>query len=158
MSASVWDDITTTTILNSWNPLLTHSSNQDQSTNGEQEVLLDSLAAQFDSNLVPEDIDIWLGEDANGYQLYTEDEIVRSVTEQANDTDEEEEEEQDTTQTQPIPTHKEVTSMLDKCLVWHEHQEESRPTSLLLLKEIRDLAASKWHSSLKQTKLTFFFC
>ena len=101
MSASAWDDITTTTVLNSSPTLLTNSGNQDQSTHEEQEVSFDSFVAQLDSDLAPENIDIWLGEDdiwlgedANdpSYQLLTEDKIVKSVTEQAIDIDKEEEE------------------------------------------------------------------
>ena len=58
---------------------------------------------------------------------------------------------------QATPPHKEVDSMLDKCLLWYKQQKECRPSSLLLLKEIRDLAVAKRNSSLKQTKLTSFF-
>lgn len=41
-----------------------------------------------------------------------------------------------------IPRSGEVADMLDKCLLWYERQQESAPTSALLLEKIRDLAAS----------------
>ena len=44
--------------------------------------------------------------------------------------------------------------MLDKCLLWYEGQEESTATSTILLKKIKDLAAFKSYSNLKQ--LNFF--
>ena len=162
MSASAWNDITSSTISNSWHQLLRAGSSQDQSTIDphEEQISCDSLAVQLDSNLTSEDIDTWLGEDANdpGYQLLTDDEIVQAVTEQASDTESDEDEEgEDTVTMQAIPPHKEVASMLDKCLLWYEQQKESRPSSLLLLKEIRDLAVAKRHSNLKQTKLTSFY-
>ena len=33
--------------------------------------------------------------------------------------------------------------MLEQCLTWYEHQTEARATSLMLLKEIKDLAYKK---------------
>ena len=33
--------------------------------------------------------------------------------------------------------------MLEQCLTWYEHQPEARATSLMLLKEIKDLAFKK---------------
>lgn len=59
--------------------------------------------------------------------------------------------------TSTSPSSGEVKDMLDKCLLWYERQEESTSTSLLLLKRIRDLAATKHFSNLKQSKLDFFF-
>ncbi len=46
--------------------------------------------------------------------------------------------------------------MLDKCLLWYEQQQESTPTSALLLKQIRDLAVIKRNASLKQMTLKSF--
>ena len=36
-----------------------------------------------------------------------------------------------------------VANMLEQCLKWYERQDEATASSLLLLKRIRDLAASK---------------
>ena len=128
MSASAWNDITSSTISNLWHQLLGVGSSQDQSTIDphEEQISCDSLAVQFDSNLTSEDIDTWLGEDANDprYQLLTDDEIVQAVTEQASDTDEDEEGE-DTVTMQAIPPHKEVASMLDKCLLWSNSKKKA---------------------------------
>ena len=51
---------------------------------------------------------------------------------------------------------KKVKDMLDKCLLWYERQEECTSTSLLLLKLVRDLAATKRFLKLKQLKLDSF--
>ena len=86
-----------------------------------------------------------------GYQLLSDDDIIQHVTQQDEPTKEDDCEESD------IPSAIEVKDMLDKCLVWYERQEESTSTSLLLLKRIRDLAANKRYTNLKELKLDSFF-
>jgi len=63
-----------------------------------------------------------------------------------------EEELEDEDEFSGILTPGEVQEIIDKCLLWYERLEESTYTSLLLLKQIRDLAATKRYSKLKQLK------
>ena len=56
-----------------------------------------------------------------------------------------------------IPSHQQAAEMLDQCTKWYEYQEEATPTSLILLRKIRDLAIKKRHENLKQITLDAFF-
>ena len=55
------------------------------------------------------------------------------------------------------PTNTEAEVMLSKCLLWLEGQPEADSIQLLMLKRLRDLAARKRMSKLRQPKLTSFF-
>ena len=46
--------------------------------------------------------------------------------------------------------------MLEQCLTWYENQPEATVTSLMLLKQIRDLAVTKRWQNLKQSTLRSF--
>ena len=167
MTATAWEDLPPMTITKSWNKLLhsgdTNSSDsslspadseaQDNSPTN-TEVL--ELAHQLDSNLKDKDVCDWMNIDSGdqGYQLLTDEEIVQQVT-QTNEITEEEEDEQ--CENEDVPSSGEVTDMLDKCLLWYERQGECTPTSLMLLKRVRDLAATKRFANLKQLKLDSFF-
>ena len=48
--------------------------------------------------------------------------------------------------------------MLEQCLTWYEHQPEARTTSLMLLKEIKDLAYKKDVRISNSQHLNFFLC
>ena len=94
--------------------------------------------------------------DDQGYQLLSDDNIVQYVT-QFDETNEEDEDEEESEESHnDVPSAGEVKDMLDKCLAWYERQDESTPTTLLLLKNIRDLAATKRFMNLKQVKLDSF--
>jgi len=47
--------------------------------------------------------------------------------------------------------------MLSMCFEWFEQQTEANTTQLLLLRRIRDMAAIKIRSMVKQNKLTYLF-
>ena len=162
MSAAAWDDIIVSTIANSWHRLLINSVHGDAASSSDpagDHSMCKALLSQLDSNLLHEDIDSWLKEDENdpGYQLFSDDDIIHQITDHPDGTidDEEEEEEPDTPQ--KIPTNGEVADMLDKCLLWYEQQEESTAPLLLKLKSIRDLAATKHCSNLKQMTSHSYF-
>lgn len=167
MTATAWEDLPPMTITKSWNKLLqsgdTNSSesslspvdSEAQDNNPTNAEVLE-LAHQLDSNLEDEDVCDWMNIDSGdqGYQLLTDEEIVQQVT-QTNEIAEEEEDEQ--CENEDVPSSREVTDMLDKCLLWYERQGECTPTSLMLLKRVRDLAATKRFANLKQLKLDLFF-
>ena len=183
MLAAAWDDIPSTTLLKSWNKLLSFNSSpesssdtsastpahtDDQSSSPDEPepptppVSCKSLAQQLNLNLSNKDLSIdveaWLSDDNNdpGYQLLTDDEIIQQVRNEESDDDSNDEEEGDEVSSS-IPINAEVADMLDKCLLLYEQQEESTATSTILLKKIRDLAASKRYNNLKQLKLQSFF-
>ncbi len=125
----------------------------------------EQLSEQLNKKLSVNDyqivIDAWLTEDAAdpGYQLLSDDDIVEQVVKQTfpEDSDNDDDGDEYPSEFDEIPKPGEVADMLEKCLLWYERQQESStPTSALLLKQIRDLAITKRHASLKQMTLKSF--
>ena len=97
------------------------------------------------------------GSDDQGYQLFTEDDIVQhEIQQEVNDENDEEDESEESHTWCNIPRCGDAKDTLDKCLLWYERQDESTSTSLLLLKHANDLAATKRFLRLKQLKLDSF--
>ena len=86
-----------------------------------------------------------------GYQVLTDQDQVTSTNPQPSTTNESDSESEDSSN--DIPTNGEAMKMLDKCLTWYECQSDATPTSIMLLKRIRDLAAKQRYASLKQPTL-----
>ncbi|KAL4084640.1 hypothetical protein QTP88_027568 [Uroleucon formosanum] len=97
-----------------------------------------------------ENINEWLLMDTNdpGYQILSDDEIVRSLFE------EEENEIDDLTEGENGPSHSEAFDALDLAFKWFERQEESNTTQLLQSRRLRDIAAIKRKLTMKQTKIS----
>ena len=163
MSAAEWDDIPILTLARSWNKLLASekATESDQTMEGmdtDHEESVEALAKKLDHNLSDEDIINWMQEDSRdpGYQLLTDDEIIQQVTnpsaEESADMDDDED------QAEPTTTIScgQAADMLEQCLKWYEQQDEATAPSLLLLKRIRDLAATKRYKNLKQLTLSSF--
>ena len=102
------------------------------SGDGSDEVL--QLAQQLDSNLETEDVNIWINVDSGdkGYQLLSDEDIVKQVT-QTNDKKETEEDDGDE-EIKDAPCSEDVKGMLDRCPFWYDRQDECTATSHLLLK------------------------
>ena len=160
MSAAAWEDISTLTLAKSWHKLLGGQNGTEDETSPcedqSSEPTCEELIRQVDNNLSDEDIEQWLGGDVNnpGYQLLSKEEIIQQVRNEVAPAEDESNEDPDKPN---IPSNGEAAEMLDKCIRWFEHQEESTPSSLLLLKRIRDLATKKRYSQLKQLRLDSFF-
>ena len=161
MAAAAWEDVPPSTLVKSWKKLLRTENSAEQSTSTTEsekdsdEVL--QLAQQLDSNIQLEDVNEWVNVKSNdqGYQLLSDEDIVRKVS-QTDNTEVTEEESGDESEDVHVPSSGEVKDMLNKCLLWYERQEECTATSLLLLKRVRDLAASKRFANLKQLTLDSF--
>lgn len=164
MTAAAWDELPPLTLAKSWRKLLHTGDTNKQSSSAEpeesdptsSEKQCKELACQLDASLQDEDISEWMNVDSDdqGYQLLSDDGIVQLVTQP--DTTEEDDEEDESEERHDIPSCGEVKDMLDRCLLWYERQDESTSTSLLLLKRIRNLAAIKRFTNLKQLKLDSF--
>ena len=86
-----------------------------------------------------------------GFQILTDEEIVGSVLAETNDevlTDEEECDESEI----KGPTHSEAFDAFETAMAWCEQQNECCSTQLLFLKKMKDLAATKRVTNLKQKK------
>ena len=165
--ATAWDEVPAMTIIKSWHNLLAKDGASDRNTEAsqpmptvesdDQDGSCEMLIRELDSSLTDNDISSWLDSDSSdpGYQLLSDEDIISSITSPSQDEDTYEEEEGDT-DTNEVPTCGAVADMLDLCMVWYEQQKESTAPSLLLLKKIRDLAATKRYSNLKQLTLFSF--
>ena len=162
MCADAWDDIPAVTLTRSWNKLLASDKTNDSDQQPEgadcQGQSVKSLAKELDNNLTDDDIANWMKEDSSdpGYQVFTDEEIIQqtvspSVEEDRGMGDDEDQDEPTTT-----ISSGQAADVLEQCLKWYEHQDEATASSLLLLKRIRDLAASKRYKNLKQLTLTSF--
>ena len=93
--------------------------------------------------------------DDPGYQYLTDIEITDQVTtipEEMVEADDD-----NSTHSQEVATCEEVTRLMDKCVMWYECQHECTAPSLMLLKNVRDLAAQKHFSNAKQLTLDSYF-
>ena len=119
MTAAAWEDIPSLTLTKSRNKLLRTESTAEVSVDsgdGSDEVL--QLAQQLDSNLETEDVNIWINVDSGGkgYQLLSDEDIVKQVT-QTNDKKNTEEDDGDE-EIKDAPCSEDVKGMLDRCPFW----------------------------------------
>ena len=105
-------------------------------------------------NMNEDEISIWLNSDRNdpGFQIMTDDEICDYVTSEADHQDNEDGESEELNSTCPI-SNSHAAHMLEKCLVWLEHQPEANEYNVCTLRQLRALAARKRVQSLKQKTL-----
>ena len=156
MTATAWEDIPSLTLTKSWNKLLRTAEVSVDSGDGIDEVL--QLAQQLDSNLETEDVNTWINVDsgAKGYELLSDEDIVKQVTQTNDKEDTEEDDGDETEEIKDIPCSGNVKDMLNRCLLWYERLDGCTATSLLLLKRVRDLAAATCFANLKQLTLHAF--
>ena len=163
MVADAWEDIPSSTLCKSWYKLLatvpspgslpegSDQSSEDGSQPGET---CAQLMQQLDGTLTSEEIAQWMSVDSEdpGYQLATDEEIVQQVSQTAQPESSDEEDDEDVS-TESSITSSQAADMLGECLKWYEKQEEATPTSLMVLKGVRDLACKKRFHNLKQRTL-----
>jgi hypothetical protein len=87
-----------------------------------------------------------------GYQILSDDEIIRSLYE-VNNTECEENETDDLTEGENGSFHSEASDALDLAFKWFERQEESNTSQLLQLRRSRDLATLKKKSTMNKLKI-----
>ncbi|KFD50665.1 hypothetical protein M513_08472 [Trichuris suis] len=162
MIADSWSSIKQFTLRSSWNNIFDHrqlNAMPGLSDAGEEmEELLEALKAVSLSNECENaDVEMWLACDSDdpGFQILDDDEIVESIL---NVEDEMEQDLDEGAEAQTTyPSHDTASRCLEIALEWFECQEECDPAKLLCLKNIRDLAATKRTTTLRQTSITDFF-
>ena len=90
-----------------------------------------------------------------GYQLLTDEEIIQQVLNPSVEEDTYMEDDEDQDESTTTVSSGQAANMLEKCLEWYERQDETTASSLLLLKWMKDPAASKRYiyKNLKQLTL-----
>lgn len=105
-----------------------------------------------------EDVAEWIQGDEDPHPTMTEDDIVASCSsQQAAELSSDDDDPDDSVDEKKGPNHTEATRMLDEVMVYLEQQDETSPTEMLLIKRLRDRAAKKRSSNLKQKKISSFF-
>ncbi|GBO09966.1 Jerky -like [Araneus ventricosus] len=101
-------------------------------------------------------ISSWLNCDADdvGFQLMRDDEIIAQVRKPNSDDDNSESDEVKVIETSKI-SNSDAFDCFAKGLMWLDQQTDSDSTELMLLKRLRDRAAKRRQSCLRQSKLPF---
>lgn len=103
------------------------------------------------SDIQEQDVSEWINleKDDPGHQFLSEDECSQQVEDDVSSDDDAEE--------KTGPNHTEATSMFEKLMSYLERQDDTSPAELLTMKRLRDRAARKRSSKLKQKNLYDFF-
>lgn len=164
MIVDAWDLVERKTLNRAWNKVL-NRENENAITKTDDYILEDinELISQIQicQDCDDDDMKEWVTCDSNdqGFQIMSDDEIVENIlqrNEQQEMQDDETEENQDV-ENDAGPSHDEALHSLETALKWFEKQTESDTVSLLQLKRIRDLAAMKRKSGLRQMTITKYF-
>ena len=137
MTAAAWEDIPSLALTKSWNKLLHTGNTAKQSTSmvdsGDNSDEMLHLAQELDSNLETEDVITWINVDSSdgGYQLLSDEDIIKQVTQGDGTEATEEDDEDENEEIINVPSSGEVKDMLDRCLLWYERQDECTATSLI---------------------------
>ena len=167
MLADALDSLTKQNVMNAWKKLWPIAEElQQQQELGEKEQIEEKKQSQTFDEITKiaarlpgfeqcdeNDLHRWLEKDIGdpGFQILTDEEIVGSVLAETNDevlTDEEECDESEI----KGPTHSEAFDAFETAMAWCEQQNECCSTQLLFLKKMKDLAATKRVTNLKQKK------
>lgn len=159
--ASAWNDLKVTNLKNGWNKLWPETEESEEC----ELVTVDDIVQlcnnlQTSENLTTEDVTEWLECDKlnGGFEILNDDEIISSMRAEGDgsDVDDGDDGESICTEGQTV-SHSDAETMLSKCIVWFEKQEEADATQLLLLRKIRNIAAVKSRASKKQKKISDYF-
>lgn len=159
--ASAWADLSVSNLKNGWNKLwpdiIPCESEETEPVSVEEIVQLCNNGLHSEI-LSTKEVTDWLENDKQdgGFEILNDEQIILNVT-----AVEEEEIDEDVEDSgldlKPLTSHSEAEAMLSKCIDWFEVQEESNATQVLLLRQIRNIAAKKARESKNQTKITDFF-
>jgi hypothetical protein len=100
---------------------------------------------QLDGTLTSEEIAQWMFVDSWVSVSHWWRDSSQTVQPESSD-----EEDDEDVSTESSITSSEAADMLGECLKWYEKQEEATPTSLMVLKGVRDLACKKRFHNLKR--------
>ena len=133
---------------------------EEQVDTDESGIEFQSLFQQLGHILSEDEVSEWLTSDLhdNGYLHISDDGIVSSVIEQHEESDEESDCEANLQDSAASTiSHSTAVNAFDQCLSWLRQQEEVSVYNVGVLNELRELAARKRMSSLKQKTITDYF-
>ena len=161
--AACWDEIPEKTLRLSWRKILPEGPAPLPPTTDAEEptqLSVEAFASMFQEighSLTDDEVGDWLVSDANdmGYKHLSDDEIVSSMIQEQEATPDSESD--DATSETSSVSHSSAVKMFDGCLQWLQEQEESSLYNIQVIKELRELAARKRMSTIKQKKISDFF-
>ncbi|XP_053969096.1 jerky protein homolog-like [Anastrepha ludens] len=177
MVADAWSSVKAITLKRAWNKINGISTQQqiqeekenaELKNNEESDKDTDSMSTENLQNMITkvpgcsecnvEDIEDWLHSDSidPGFQLLSDDEIIQSTKEESYPVDSEDDNDS-TFELEAGPSASEAFACFETALNWMERQSECDHVDLLVVKRLKDLAAKKRVSSLKQRTLTEMF-
>ncbi|KFD56672.1 hypothetical protein M514_02348 [Trichuris suis] len=161
LAAESWETVKQSTLRNTWNEILigrrTVATSVDNDEGNDITGIIHTLKSlSLCGECAEPDVHRWLTCDSNeqGLQLMSDEGIIEFMSKQPAGNEEEQHADEDEGEHSAVPTHNEAFVQLEAALLWFEDQEECDERRLLCLKSIRDLAASKRKSVLKQTLIT----
>ncbi|XP_054745991.1 jerky protein homolog-like [Anastrepha obliqua] len=165
MAAEAWANVKATTLKKTWNKLCPAVESEASPTSKEppNENFVSEMVELMKEVSGFEECDQeieheWLEFDENdpGYELLTDNDIIAQV-QVPEDDDDEDEFSDDIVSAEKCPSNKEAFKCFETAIKWLEQQDECDSVQLLSLKRLRDLAAKKRVSKLKQTNMFDFF-
>ncbi|GBL88537.1 hypothetical protein AVEN_159119-1 [Araneus ventricosus] len=160
MINEAWESVPEHTLKRCWRKLAPYLENVDQSNDSGSATVteLNGLLKQIPGcgNYEEDDISSWLDCEADdaGFQMMSDDEIIAQVRKPNSDDDNSESDEDEVIETSKI-SNPDAFECFAKGLMWLEQQTDSDSTELMLLKPLRDRAAKRRQSYLRQNKLPF---
>ena len=169
--ANAWEQIQCISLQKAWNKLLgAQASSIDESRSQEpicinlcpdSELEIERFMETFHDHgiMVTEGVtEEWLEGDDNdvGYQELSDDEIISEVLGHADIESEESSENDENTPAQHLVSSKDALEAFDICMRWMEQQEETTPQQVMLFQKLKNDAAKKRSTSLKQLSMDDF--
>ena len=151
------------TIRRSWRKLLPLESEEMEETSLDNNPPDSEFVEDFrrlGEDLAERNIAEWLESDSqdSGYEHLDDDAIVDLVlSSDLEGTGQPDSDDDEPAHETPCPiSHKDATVMFDKCLTWLQYQPEASTYNTSVLISLKDIAAQKRFSSLKQKPITSF--
>lgn len=158
MTAESWEEVKSSTLERSWRKL--YSVDVQEAATSENENADDSIVSLVqripsDKAITTDDVEEWINADEQ-YEV-TDDMIVETVNDEAQNAEEVSDEDEPMEQTENKISHAEGFKAIQSAIDYLEQQAETTSTDLLLLRRLRETAAKKRASSVKQKTLMNFF-
>ena len=156
-----WDEISPRSLQLSWRKILPETTVEPEPSiedGQENDTCVRECAfilQELGFELLDTEIEEWLGTDNSdsGYAHLNDDEIISDIVERPVQEEAQECNDNSDSVIQTI-SHSFAVKMFDGCMQWMLEQGESNAHNMAVLKELRDLAAKKRISSIKQKKIT----
>lgn len=156
-AAIAWDYVSQTTLRLSWRKLIPFEENVDSPSDTVDTELLKTLQ-EVDPTTSVADITEWFECDGSGYEHMTEERIVKLVTHEDSETDADDDDIEVVEKPVVCPvSNSEAMQAFDVCLTWLRHQEEATAVNTSTLLQLKELAAQKRGSTIKQASILSYF-